>query len=184
MPIYLQISRQGMRRPSALLLILLSVAPWLLALSSSDAIAEGSLPVCCRARGTHKCFMRLSKVADAPLIVGQPAVSHVSERCPYNRTWTNTPHSEPFGQPAKDGSGTALKDATSLIGVATLICIPLQSRANCKRGPPSPALPLEITADRLAARPGLPFFWRHDASIETDSPISCSDASRGPDHTG
>jgi hypothetical protein len=50
------------------------------------------LPACCRARGKHKCFLRLTREGGSASTSGEPAVSHVSERCPYNPTWTNAAH--------------------------------------------------------------------------------------------
>ena len=178
-----QISREGMRRLCALFLLLLSVGPWLLVFSSSDAITEASLPACCRARGKHKCFMRLTREGGTASTSGEPAVSQVSERCPYNPTWTNTARREPLGQPAVYVSGTGLSAAPSLVSLATRPCTSFLSRANWKRGPPSPTLSLKTTTDRLAARQRLPFHWRHNASIKTDSSILFSDAAPGLDHT-
>ena len=178
-----QISRERMRRLCALFLLLLSVGPWLLVFSSSDAITEASLPACCRARGKHKCFMRLTRESDTSSTSGQHALSQVSERCPYNPSWNTAPHSDPFGELAKDVSGTGFGAAPSLVPIATRPCTSFLSCANCKRGPPSPALSLKTMTDRLAARPRLPFHWRHDASIKTDISIPCSDAAPALDHT-
>jgi hypothetical protein len=178
-----QISREGMRRLCALFLLLLSVGPWLLVFSSSDAITETSLPVCCRARGKHKCIMRLTRAGGSASTSGEPAVFQVSERCPYNPTWTNAAHREPLGQPAEYVSGTGLSAAPSLVSIPTRPCTSFLSRANCNRGPPSPALSLKTTTDRLAARQRLPFHWRHNDSIKTDISIPRSDAAPGLDHT-
>jgi hypothetical protein len=179
-----QISREGMRRLCALFLLLLSVGPWLLVFSSSDAITEASLPACCRARGKHKCFMRLTREGGTASTSGEPATSQVSERCPYNPTWTTTAHNEPFGQPAMNVSERGLGVAASLIAITTRPCTSFLLRANCKRGPPSPALSLKATTDRLAARQRVPFHWRHDASIETDISILSSGAASSHDHAG
>src|SRR5260370_11803454 len=168
MQMKLQISRQGTRRLCALFLLLLSVAPWLLALSSSNATAEALLPACCRARGKHKCFMRLTREGGKASTSSEPAFSQVSERCPYNPTWTTTAHSEPFAQPAKGVSGTGLSASASVVAIATQPCTSFLSRANFKRGPPSPALSLKTTTDRFAAPPRLPFHCTHNASIKTD----------------
>jgi hypothetical protein len=171
-----QISREGMRRLCALFLLLLSVGPWLLDFSSSDAITETSLPACCRAHGKHKCFARFTSEGDTLSTSGRHARSQVSERCPYNPTWTTTTHSGPFGQPTKDVSEAGLNAGASLVVLAIWPSTSFLSLANCKRGPPSPALSLKTTTDRLAALQRLPFRWRHDASIKTDISILCYDA--------
>jgi hypothetical protein len=176
-----QISRQGMRRLYALSLLLLSVGPWLLALSSADATAEASLAVCCRARGKHKCFMRHTTEGDTAS--GESAVSQISERCPYNATWPAAAHHETVGPPAKNDCRTGLSVAASLVVVPTRPCTSFLSRANCKRGPPSPALSLNPKTDRLAARQRLPFRWRQDASIKTETPFPWPDAPPGFDRT-
>jgi hypothetical protein len=152
MPMKPQIGRQGMRRLCALFLLLLSVGPWLLALSPFHATAEALLPACCRSHGKHKCFIRLSGEGSTASTSGAVAVSQVSERCPYNPARTNTTHNGPFGQPAEDVRWAGHSSAASLVAIATRRCISFLSRANCKRGPPSPDLSLKATTDRLAAR--------------------------------
>ncbi len=102
MQMKLQIGRQGMRRVCALFLLLLSVGPWLLALSPFHASAEALLPTCCRSHGRHMCFKRLSAEGRTASSSGATAVSQVSERCTYNLAWTYTIHNAPFGQPAED----------------------------------------------------------------------------------
>jgi hypothetical protein len=178
-----QISRRGMRRLCALLLLLLSVGPWLLALSSADPTAEAALSACCRARGKHKCFMRLTREGGTASSSGESAVSQVSERCPHNPAWTTTAHHQPFDRSAKNVSETCLSVAASLVLVATRPRSSFISRANCKRGPPSPALSLKAMTDRLAARQRLPYRWRHDASIKTDSSFPWPDAPPCFDHS-
>ena len=178
-----QMSREGMRRLCALFLLLLSVGPSLLAFSSYDAITEASLPTCCRTHGKHKCFMRFTRENDTSSTSGQHALSQVSERCPYNPSLTTVPRRGPFGEPAKDVSETELSFAASRVAIAIRPCTFFLSRANCKRGPPSPALSLKTTTDRHAARQRLPFHRRHDASIKTDISIPCSDAAPSLDYT-
>ena len=90
-----QISREGIRRLCALFLLLLSVGPWLLVFSSSDAVTEASLPACCRVRGKHKCFMRLTREGGTASTSGEPVISQVSEHCPYIPIWTTTARSDP-----------------------------------------------------------------------------------------
>jgi hypothetical protein len=175
-----QISREGTRRLCALFLLFLSVGPWLLAFSSSGAITEASLPACCRTHGKHKCFIRLTKASTS----SEPAVSQISENCLYYPIRTATVHSEPFAQRAEDVRWTGYSSAASLVAITIQPCSWFSSRANCKRGPPAPALSLKTTIDRLATRRRLPFRWRHDVPIETDISILCSDSSPGLDHTG
>src|SRR4051812_16052886 len=98
-------SREGIRRFCALFLLLLSVGPWLLALSPFTAEAEALLPTCCRTHGTHKCFLRLARERTTPSTSDKPGISRVFERCPYNPACTSTPHSGPFIEPAKYVSG-------------------------------------------------------------------------------
>jgi hypothetical protein len=152
MPIYAQMRREGMRRLCALFLLLLSVAPGLLALSSPPSISEASLPACCRTHGKHKCFMRFQAEQGAALESGAAAVSQVSERCPYNPALTTTVHSNFSFQLTEDISWTGFADAAVEVAVATRLSISLRSGANCKRGPPSPAFSLETTTDGLAAQ--------------------------------
>jgi hypothetical protein len=178
-----QISREGMRRLCALFLLVLCVGPWLVAFSSSAGISEASLPVCCRTHGKHKCFMRFTREEGAASNYGGAVVSQVSERCPYNPSLITTAHSDPFGQPANDVFRIGLSGTLSLVAVASGPVRSFQSRANCKRGPPSPALSLKTTTDRLAARRRLPLHWRHDASTKTNILALCSDAFSGFDHT-
>src|SRR3954467_1016534 len=162
-----QISREGVRRLCALLLLLLSVAPCLLALSPFNAEAEALLPTCCRTHGTHKCFLRLAGERTTPSTPDKPAISRVSERCPYNPACTTTPHAGPFVEPANDVSPIALDPEPSLAAIPTQPSTSLSSRANSKRGPPSPALSLRNTTDRLAARHMLQLHWRHHAPLKT-----------------
>jgi hypothetical protein len=183
MPVNPQISREGRRRLCALFLLVLSVGPWLLAFSSPDEISEASLPVCCRTHGKHKCFMRFTREEGAVSNSGTATVSPVSERCPYNPTFTTTARSDSFGQPAKDVFWRGLWGSASIAAIATQPLMSFRSRANCKRGPPSPALSPNTTIDRLAARQRLPFRWRHYASIKTEIPTICSRASSGNDYT-
>jgi hypothetical protein len=163
-----QISRGGIRRLCALFLLLLFVGPWRLAFAAPDAITEASLPACCQAHGKHKCFMRLMGQDGAASTSGQPALSHLSERCPYNPSVTTTPHSNSLGQPTKDVSAVGFSIASSPVAIAAWPGSSLSSLANCKRGPPSPALSLETTTDWPAAQQRLPLRWRHDVSTKTD----------------
>jgi len=178
-----QRSGEGMRRLCALFLLLLSVGPWLLALSAPDVVAEASLPACCRTHGKHKCFMQFTGKGSAASNSGGAAAPQVSERCPYSPLWTTTAQSDPFGQPAKDVFRIGFSGTPSLVAIAIRPCTSFRLRANCKRGPPSPALSLKTTTDRLAARQRLTFHWRHDASTKTDIPTLCSDSSSGLAHT-
>jgi hypothetical protein len=178
-----QIGREGMRRLCALFLLVLSVGPWLVAFSSPDAITEASLPACCRTHGKHKCFTRFTREESRASNSGGAAVSQVSKRCPYNPTWITTAHSDPFGHLAKDVFRIGFGGTASLVAIATRPCTSFRSRANCKRGPPSPALSFKTTTDRLAAEQRLPLHWRHDASTKTDIFTLCSDASSIPDYT-
>jgi hypothetical protein len=183
MPMNPQISREGMRRLCALFLLLLTVGPWLVAFSSSDAISEASLPACCRTQGKHKCSMRLMRDEGAISTSGGTAASQVSERCPYNPTFATTTHSDPFGTPARDLVRVGLSGTSSLLAITTGPCMSLRSRANCKRGPPSPVLSLDPTNEKLAAQQRLPIHWRHDASTKTDILTLCHGASSGLDRT-
>jgi hypothetical protein len=167
MPSKPQISRQGMRRLCALFLLVLSVGPWLLVFSSSNAIAEASLPACCRTHGKHKCLTRLAMHRDTAPTFPEPVVSQISEHCPYNPLWTATTHNQPFRQPEEHIRSTGHSSASSLIAIPIQPSTSFSSRANSKRGPPSPALRPK-PADRLAAPQRLPFHWRHNASLATD----------------
>ena len=167
MPSKPQISRQGMRRLCALFLLVLSVCPWLLVFSSSSAMAEASLPACCRTHGKHKCLTRLAMHRDTASTSADPLVSQISEHCPYNPFWTATAHTQPFGQPEEDIRWTGHSSEPSLIAIPIQPSTSFSSRANSKRGPPSPALRPK-PADRLAAPQGLPLHWRHHASLATD----------------
>ena len=177
----LRISREGMRRLCALFLLVLSVGPWLMSFSSADETLETSLPACCRTHGKHKCFRRFTGEEGAASNSGGVTASQVSERCPYTPTFTTSAHSDCFGQPGKDIFWIGLSGAASLAAIATRPAGSFRSRANCKRGPPSPALSLKLTTDRLAAQQGLPIHWRHDASTKTDIFTLCRDASSGLD---
>jgi hypothetical protein len=175
-----QISRGGIRRLRALFLLLLFVGPWLLAFAAKDAITEASLPACCQAHGKHQCFMRLMGQDGAASTSGQPAFSHLSERCPYNPSFTTTPQSNSLGQPTKDVAAVGFSNASSQVTISALPCSSLSSLANCKRGPPSPALSLETTTDRPAAQQRLPPLWRHDVPTKTDISSIRSLASSDP----
>jgi hypothetical protein len=174
-----RIRRGAMRRLCALFLLLLFVGPWLLAFATPEAITEASLPVCCRAHGKHKCFKRLMGQDRAASISGQPTVSHVSERCPYNPCFTTTAHSNTLGQPTKEVAAVGL-DIGSTLAITVWPCSSLSSLANCKRGPPSPVLSLETTTDRPVAQQGLPLRWRHDVPTKTDISSFRPDASPDP----
>jgi hypothetical protein len=139
MPSKPQISQQGLRRLCALFLLVFSVGPWLLVFSSSDAITDASLPACCRTHGKHKCLTRLAMQRDTASTSAEPAVSQISEHCPYNPISTATAHNDPFGQPAKDIRWTWPSSAPSLISIPIQPSTSFSSRANSKRGPPSPA---------------------------------------------
>src|ERR1700733_5568098 len=97
-----QISRRGVRRLCALFLLVLFVGPWLLAFATPEAIPEASLPACCRAHGKHKCFMRLMSQDGVASTSGQPALSQISEHCPYNPSFTAKRQSNSLGQPSRD----------------------------------------------------------------------------------
>jgi hypothetical protein len=163
-----QISRGGTGRLCALLLLLLFVGPWLLAFAAPDAITDTSLPVCCQAHGKHKCFMRSMGQDGAASTSGQLALSHLSERCPYNPSFSTSPHRNSLGQPAKDVAAVGFSITSSPVAITAWPGSSLSSLANCKRGPPSPALSLESTTDRPATQPRLPLLWRHDVSTKTD----------------
>jgi hypothetical protein len=168
MPMNPQLSRAGLRRLCALVLVLLSVGPWLMAFSSPDSVSEASLPACCRTHGKHKCLMRFSIGKGAVSTSAGIIVSQVSERCPYSPAYTTAAHSDPFGQPENDMFRGGPTGTSSYVVTATRRWKFSRSRANCMRGPPSPALSLKAMTDRLAAQQRLPNHWRHDVSIETD----------------
>ncbi len=154
-----QISREEMRRACALFLLLLFVGPWLLALSPFNATGTASLPVCCRAHGKHKCFLRLSGVSGDSASTGdKPAFSRVSERCPYKPAWTNTPHSKPFGQSAKD---------IRWIGHSS------PAVTGCRR---NAALHLFLIARELEARATIssPFAQNHDRQARDPTEVAIS----------
>ena len=169
MHVKLQISQVGTRRLCALLLLLLFAGPWLLAFSLPDAIPEASLPACCRAHGKHKCFMRLMGQDGVSSTSGQPAFSQISERCPYNPSFSAKRQSNSLGQPANDVAAAGFSVASSPVAITARPFSSLASLANCKRGPPSPALSLETTTDWPAAQQRLPLRWRHDVSTKTNT---------------
>ena len=164
-----QISRRGTGRLCALLLLLLFVGPCLLAFAAPDAIAEASLPACCQAHGKHQCFMRSMGQDGAASTSSQPALSHLSERCPYNPSFSTSPHSNSLGHPARDVTAVGFSVASSPVAITAWPGSSLSSLANCKRGPPSPALSLETTTDWLATQQRLPLRWRHDVSTKTST---------------
>lgn len=147
MHVKLQISQGGTRRLCALILLLLFAGPWLLIFALPDVIPEASLPACCRAHGKHKCFMRLMGQDDVASTSGQPALSQISERCPYNPSFTAKRQSNSLGQPANDVAAVGFSVASSPVAITAWPFSSLASLANCKRGPPSSALSLETTTD-------------------------------------
>ena len=147
MDVKLQMSRGGIRRLCALILLLLFAGPWLLIFVTPGAIAEASLPACCRAHGRHKCFMRLMDQDGVASTSGQLALSQISERCPYNPSLTTSPHSNSLAQATEDVAAVGFSIASSLVAITAWPGSSLSSLANCKRGPPSPALSLETTTD-------------------------------------
>jgi hypothetical protein len=168
MHVKLQISQGRTRRLCALLLLLLFAGPWLLISALPNAIPEASLPACCRAHGKHKCFMRLMDQDGVASTSGQPALSQISERCPYNPSFSAKRQSNSLGQPARDVAAVGFSVVSSPVVATAWPFSSLSSLANCKRGPPSSALSLETTTDWLAAQQRLPLRWRHDVSTKTD----------------
>jgi hypothetical protein len=169
MHVKLQMSRGGIRRLCALFLLLLFAGPWLLLFVTPGAIAEASLPACCRAHGRHKCFMRLMDQDGVASTSGQPALSRISERCPYNPSFTAKRQSNFLGQPARDVAAVGFSVASSPVALTAWPFRSLSSLANCKRGPPSSALSLETTTDWPAAQQRLPLRWRHNGSTKTNT---------------
>jgi hypothetical protein len=178
----LQMSREGTRRLCALFLLLLSVGPWLAAFSSRGEISETSLPACCRTHGKHKCFMRFKGQGTVASNSASSVISQVSEHCPYKPTLTTPAHCDPFGQPERNSSWIGPRGSASLVAITTQPLTSFRSRTNFKRGPPSPALSLVTTNDKLAVRQTLPTHWRHDASTKTDVLTLCYGASSGLGH--
>jgi hypothetical protein len=76
--VFRQLVEKGRRGRAALLLVLL-FAPVVALAAIPHAAPEISLPACCRAHGKHHCLMH----ASAPDTGGAPAVSSLSEECPF-----------------------------------------------------------------------------------------------------
>jgi hypothetical protein len=165
----LQISQGPARRLCALLLLLLFAGPWLLAFSMPDALTDASLPACCRAHGKHRCFMRLMDQDGVASTSGQPVLSQISARCPYNPSFTAKRQSNSLAQLSRDVAAVGFSLASPSVAITARPFRSLSSLANCKRGPPSSALSLESTTDWLAAQQRLPLRWRHDVSIKTNT---------------
>lgn len=136
-----QIRWEGMRRLSALFLLLLCVMPCLVAFAASSA-AEASLPACCRSQGRHRCSLRMRMEPGAQEL-GRVA-SHITEGCPNTPNIPSSSCTRSFGS-AKSFSAVrffvmAAPETKPAEGDAVFV-----SRANCKRGPPSPVLSPGVT---------------------------------------
>ncbi len=146
-----QLSRDGLRRLCALFLLLLSVSPCLLALGVFNALAETSLPLCCRTHGEHKCFMRLAGQEDKASTSSEAVLSLRSERCPCCPICSITSHSNLLGQPSRSVFAIKLSTASTPATMRISTWTGSSSLANCKRGPPSPVL--RSKHERLACSP-------------------------------
>jgi hypothetical protein len=182
MPMNLQTSRAGTRCLCALFLLLLSVGPWLTAFSLRGEISEASLQACCRTHGKHKCFMQFKGQGTVASNSASPVISQVLEHCPYKPALTMPAHCDPFGKTVRNSSWIGPRGSASLVAITTQPLTSFRSRANFKRGPPSPAFSLVTTNDKPAARQTLPIHWRLDASTKTDVLTLCYGASSGLDH--
>jgi hypothetical protein len=165
-PLRLQNSREWTKRVCALLLLVLSVTPYLVVFAAQGAIAEAALPVCCRTHGKHQCFMRLARQGQDPSTSSRIQLSQISERCPYTPSRQVSPHNNSFDQRSRDLPLLGLSTVSTISSHIEGIWTPFVSPANRKRGPPSPATSLEYMNDWFAVRLGLPQRWRQNASIE------------------
>jgi hypothetical protein len=159
---------EGMRRLCAFFLLLLAVAPCLLTFAASSA-AEASLPMCCRAHGRHKCFLRMTRTEYPASNLSQPGISQASERCAYSPTFPLSPRTNSLGQPTGFSAAVRLNIAATTEVASTERSTPFTLHANRKRGPPSPVLPAEFTENWPAAHPKLPSHWRQNVQLEPDT---------------
>src|SRR2546430_15884536 len=90
----------GTQRTIAATLLVVLILPILtLFLSLSSQNYEAMLPACCRSHGKHRCFMR-RVAAHSPSTSDGPAVSQMSERCPYFPPAPSPQAPTQFGSPS------------------------------------------------------------------------------------
>ena len=171
-------------RVSALLLAVSLLLPFAQLALNSSQFADAVLPACCRAHGKHTCVMHMMTGVAHELSTqsSSPRLAQITEKCPYSPGWVTTAHSDPSSDHISRSLAFYFNDGLSPIGPPGTGRTASQSGSNQKRGPPSPALSLETTNDRTAARLRLPPHWRHDVSISTDISSFCPDASPDSAH--
>ncbi len=120
------------RRWKPTLLLALFLFPLLALAATPMRVAEISLPACCRAHGKHHCSMD----ADAFGASRAPAVSRISERCPFQGVSPAPDFSSDIGAPTLVSESVPLTSNQRVELQHSLGILYKTAHAQPKRGPP------------------------------------------------
>jgi len=129
--VFRQFVEDRRRWKSALLLALL-LFPLIALAATPMRVAEISLPACCRAHGKHHCSMDAEAIGASRT----PAVSRISERCPFQGV-SPAPHfSSDIGAPPIVSNSVAFTSNQRVELQHSLTILYKTAHVQPKRGPP------------------------------------------------
>lgn len=128
-----------LRRLFSILLFWATLLPLIAPLLSTGAMAESTLPACCRRDGTHHCAMSSSAHA---MMLGEtndsaPRISAPPEQCPYRQHSLAAAHLQVFTPASAATHAAFLLRAPSASAQAECLRRISFDRSRQKRGPPS-----------------------------------------------
>lgn len=135
----MKLERFMLRRLFSILLFGATLLPLVAPLLSTGAMAQSTLPACCRRTGAHHCMM---SAAERAMMLGAapataPSISALPQQCPYRQHSLAASHLQVFTPASAATHTTFLLRAPSASAQAECLRRISFDRSRQKRGPPS-----------------------------------------------
>ncbi len=125
-----------LRRLFSILLFGATLLPLIAPMLSTGALAQSTLPACCRRNGAHHCTMSATALASMTSAT-TPGISAPPQQCPYRQHSLAASHLQVFTPSSAATHSTFLLRAPSASAQAECLRRISFDRSRQKRGPPS-----------------------------------------------